>query len=366
MHGTVSTKQTAHVAAGDGLSVVVEDDGTAYTCGVHGALCHRRLKQRSAPKMVASMNNKRVVFAAAGSTHVVLLTEDGEVWTAGLHGEGQLGHGSTKSLSSLLGERASSSSSDDEDPAERQLKPKLVAPMLGHSVVHAAAGAAHTVLVTDQGQVFSCGSNSGEEASRSGGPLGLSGIEATNTPTIVPLPADIRIVQAAAGESHTLLLSDTGSVYSMGTNLHGQLGVGGERRANEQATGAPEVIQGLAEAFIVRIAAGGDHSVAVSDQGRVWSWGAGDHGQTGHGDTTDRRKPCVVRGLEASKMVTVAAGKSHMVTQSQDGIVYAWGRGNMGQLGAGDFQDRLAPEKVKWGTASTLGTLNRMMASLAA
>jgi len=85
------------------------------------------------------------------------------------------------------------------------------------------------------------------------------------------------------------------------------------------------------------VAAGGDHIVALRNDGTVWTWGSNWKGQLGDGTTTTRNTPVQVQNL--SNVTAVAAGADHTVALRNDGTVWAWGCGNYGQLGNGNFWD---------------------------
>ena len=94
-------------------------------------------------------------------------------------------------------------------------------------------------------------------------------------PGRVHLPADCRISSLCCGLHHTLLLSTQGQVFSFGSNSHGQLGV-----ADLAPRGAPAQVQRITEK-VVRISAGSYHSVALTVSGRVYTWGNNAKGQLG-------------------------------------------------------------------------------------
>jgi alpha-tubulin suppressor-like RCC1 family protein len=71
------------------------------------------------------------------------------------------------------------------------------------------------------------------------------------------------------------------------------------------------------------VAAGDSHSLALSWDGRVYSWGSNGHGQLGLGDTLDRASPVLVEGLEGVR--AIAASFSHNLAVTQSGAVYQWG-----------------------------------------
>lgn len=113
-------------------------------------------------------------------------------------------------------------------------------------------------------------------------------------PILVPEQIDglSEVIQVAAGEAHTLFLHRDGLVSSHGTNYQGQLGNG--------KGGAPswKIVRVLGLENVVHIAAGGDHSMAVTRDGKVWAWGNNNLGALGLGNATYVNLPVEVNGLE--------------------------------------------------------------------
>ena len=75
------------------------------------------------------------------------------------------------------------------------------------------------------------------------------------------------------------------------------------------------------------IACGTNHTLAVDNNGKVWSWGKGENGKLGHGDDADRHKPEMLQGFAGVDIVKVACGESHSLALDKDGRCYAWGWG---------------------------------------
>jgi len=146
------------------------------------------------------------------------------------------------------------------------------------------------------------------------------------TPLDVTLPADAgACVEVAAGDLHSLFLCG-GRVWSCGGGWQGPLGHG-----DEASHACPRPIAGpLATLRVFHIAAGGAHSLAVTEGGALWSWGWGRHGQLGLGDTASRLSPCRVH---APPTVQVAAGRAHSLLLAADGSVHAFGCTTAGQCG---------------------------------
>ncbi|PQP84142.1 hypothetical protein C0Q44_05975 [Paenibacillus sp. PCH8] len=196
-----------------------------------------------------------------------------------------------------------------------------------------AAGAYHSLALTTDGDVYSFGAgNSGQ--------LGLgSDLGSKHTPTKIANLAEVK--QVAAGRSHSLALTVTGSVYSFGgggvNDNFGQLGHGDWSGKN-----TPTKIEGLPE--ISAIAAGQDYSLALSVTGEVYSFGRNDYEQLGYGGT--QTSPKKIDALSHVTVKAIAAGRNHSLALTTDGEVYSFGAGSSGQLGHGNTINKFRPEKI--------------------
>ena len=78
------------------------------------------------------------------------------------------------------------------------------------------------------------------------------------------------------------------------------------------------------------------------------TWGRGEDGQLGHGDAEDRLVPTVITGFEAPGITSVICGADHTTAYSEDEHqVYSWGWGDFGRLGHGNSTDVFTPQPVK-------------------
>ncbi|MDR2017736.1 MAG: hypothetical protein LBQ00_02495 [Syntrophobacterales bacterium] len=154
----------------------------------------------------------------------------------------------------------------------------------------------------------------------------------------------------AAGGGHSLALKEDGTVWAWGWNDRGQLGDG---TTTNRST--PVQIQGLSD--VKAIVAGYNHSLALKDNGTVWAWGRNDSGQLGDRTTTNRSTPVQVKGAGGmdflSNAKAIAAGQVYSLVLRNDGMVWAWGWNDRGQLGDGTTTNRSTPVQVK---AKVVGT----------
>jgi alpha-tubulin suppressor-like RCC1 family protein len=142
---------------------------------------------------------------------------------------------------------------------------------------------------------------------------------------------------ASAG-SHTVVLKPDGTVWAIGNNNYGQLGSG----STDGDSNEPVQVVGLKN--ITAVAAGGSHSVALQQDGTVWTWGHNGSGQLGTGSNTDSNIPVRVSGLQ--DVMEIAAGNSHVAILKKDGTVWAWGSNHSGQLGNGNNGSSTTPVQV--------------------
>ena len=241
----------------------------------------------------------------------MVLTRDGDVFTWGMGYDGQLGHGNT----------------DDQNV------PKRVEGLT--NVTDIAAGGAHSLAVGEGGAVYTWGYNEH-------GQLGLGDHgDGTNRHVPTEVPGVNGVVAVAAGSYHSFALSRDGTVMACGENDDGQLGLGD---TDDRDTFT--VVAGLRG--VVDIDAGDSHTIAVTAEGGLYTWGKGRAMGHGGDDETQRLVPTKVTGggIDEAVVVQVAAGTDHSMALTASGELYAWGKGDSGQLGHGDKENLAVPRVV--------------------
>lgn len=150
----------------------------------------------------------------------------------------------------------------------------------------------------------------------------------------------VRIVQVAAGGglarvAHSLLLTSTGRVLSFGSGQYGALGHGFSGGKQLPDILRPKYIEALASERCVCVAAGELHSAAVTADGDLYTWGDNFCGQLGIGSKRPEVSPKQVEhgGLEDEVVSHVSCGARHTLAVTEDGDVYSWGLGHYGVLG---------------------------------
>ncbi|MFB7612155.1 RCC1 domain-containing protein [Streptomyces gardneri] len=173
------------------------------------------------------------------------------------------------------------------------------------------------------------------------GQLGNGTTTTQSFPAAVAGLSGVTSVSAAGGPF--ALAVRGGRVLAWGANAYGQLGNGQTTADKDGLTTRPVAVQSLNR---VRDVSGGcEHSVALREDGTVWTWGRNHLGQLGNGTRSDRNTPQRVPGLD--DVVAVAAGCAHSVALTADGTVKAWGRNDKGQLGNDSAEDSAAPVDVQ-------------------
>jgi alpha-tubulin suppressor-like RCC1 family protein len=126
-----------------------------------------------------------------------------------------------------------------------------------------------------------------------------------------------------------------------GNNICGQIG---DNSMTNRVI--PWPVTGITGKKVVQLAAGSSHSLALMSDGTVYAWGCNANGQLGDGSNTTRLAPVAVSGLIGKNVTQLVAGEIHSLALLLDGTVYAWGRNSDGQLGDGSTVDRLTPVAV--------------------
>ncbi|XP_069928800.1 secretion-regulating guanine nucleotide exchange factor isoform X3 [Oryctolagus cuniculus] len=204
-------------------------------------------------------------------------------------------------------------------------------------------GGGHSAVVTDGGGLFVCGLNKD-------GQLGLGHTEDVLYFTPCKSLLGCPIQQVACGWDFTILLTENGQVLSCGSNSFGQLGVPhGPRRCvipqpvellREKvvcvAAGLRHALAatGLENSKAICVLAGLDHSASLSDAGELYVWGSNKHGQLAtQAAFLPVPQKIDVHCFQNEKVTAIWSGWTHLVAQTETGKVFTWGRADYGQLG---------------------------------
>ncbi len=260
----------------------------------------------------------------------------------GRNDRGQLGTGDTRNRMSPAEPDWSKTMHRDSD-ADAYVNAPLPRPKF----VMVACGEDSTVGLTDTGKLYSWGSNDY-------GQLGISdqtaemlktpaGIYFRSVPYAISSLRSVFIVAITAGTYHFAVLSDTGHVYVWGSNSEGQLGMGDFSQRNLP------VLLTYFHSPVLQVQAGSYHTLFLDTFGRVYVCGLNSNGQLGAGEGAEAKTPNAVASIASQHITTIASGHYHAFAIGEDGVLWAWGANSFGQLGLGDSVNRYVPRPVSSG-----------------
>lgn len=167
----------------------------------------------------------------------------------------------------------------------------------------------------------------GYHAPRPGFPL-----EILATPAAIVLPTKTPIKKVSCGRAHSLLLNQQGQVFSMGDNSLGQCGRVIIENENYFGNEKVHYIEELPE-NISHIQCGQDHSFFLTDDGKLFACGWGADGQTGLGHYDNQSSPQLVKGdIEGAEIVKVSSYADTVLALDKDGNVFGWGNTEYAQF----------------------------------
>ncbi|XP_038209104.1 probable E3 ubiquitin-protein ligase HERC2 [Zerene cesonia] len=205
--------------------------------------------------------------------------------------------------------------------------------------LHVAGGSKTLFIVSHDGKLYACGEGTN-------GRLGLGHSNNVSTPRANPYLSHVLVRRVAvhSGGKHALALTADGKVYSWGEGEDGKLGHG-----NRLTLEAPRLIESLAGERVVNIACGSAHSACVTARGHLYTWGMGEYGRLGHGDDTTLLAPKMVEALAGFRVIQVACGSRDAQTLALTacGKVFSWGDGDFGKLGRGGSDGCAVPMNVE-------------------
>jgi len=173
----------------------------------------------------------------------------------------------------------------------------------------------------------------------------MTGVLATVMVAAVASAAPVRAADAApvaangsvaAGLNHSCAITAVRAVKCWGDNMFGQLGTG-----DFDSSATARTVAGLGD--VTRVQAGRDHTCALTTAGEVWCWGDNGFGQLGTGG---RSTTTPVRISTLSSVVQITARDFTTCALTSNAVLFCWGRNAEGELGVGDRNPRYEPAQV--------------------
>jgi alpha-tubulin suppressor-like RCC1 family protein len=325
------------IVGGEDSNMGLKADGTVWCWGddelpndtfVGKLGQNQNVGQKSSP--VSVVGNHSFVKVGTSEDARFGLKEDGTVWGWGSAASGQLGIGTT----SGVGRSSPVSIVGDHSFIDIMIS-------IGDLANHCAG------LKTD-GTVWSWGDNY----------IGQIGDgTASNRSSPVSVVGNHSFIQIDGGGTVIALKAD-GTAWGWGDGDRGGIGDG-----NNVYRSSPSSVVG--NHSFVEIRAGDDFGLGRKEDGTVWCWGEGSHGKLGiNTDINNRSSPVSVAGNHS--FVAVRTGRLHTVALKENGEVWTWGYGSEAQLGDGGIANRSSPVSVLGGTFNTDAVVPRSIIDIVA
>lgn len=278
---------------------------------------------------MVNIAEKKWLSIVCGGVHTASLTTNGLVYTWGCNDEAALG-------------RKTEEPDDDEKPivGKSEKLPGQIVFKKANKVIAISAGDSHTCLLTDNGNVYICGN-----IRDSNGPIGLTLNGEKSYEFICIYELNDPAIAVESGCDHVLILTKSGKVYTFGNGEQGQLGrikLDNNEKTEKSELLTAKCISTLNVKHVVKIGCGSYHSLCVTDDNEVYCWGLDNYGQLGinQGDTIiSRSVPTISKDLtEICKKNTIkkiCGGQHHTLILTNNGNVYSFGRHDYGRLGLG-------------------------------
>ena len=238
------------ISCGDYHSCALSEDGVLYTWGGggesynQGQCGHGNLKDIDKPKKVEYFikNNIKIKKVSCGGYHIVVISENNEdLYSFGKGIFGQLGYGISENTS-----KPKKVIFEPKQNSKYEKSEKI-------NIIDIKCGGEHSLFLSSNNNLYACGHGYL-------GQLGFGNDKNINKPLIVKSLTNKKIIEIAAGWSHSMVLTSEGNIYTTGCNKYGELGIG--KKSNKYNY---TWVNKLHKLNIRHISAGGHHSWCLLD-----------------------------------------------------------------------------------------------------
>lgn len=228
-----------------------------------------------------------------------------------------------------------------------------------------AIGAEHTVMLTEEGAIHALGHNAHGQLAHP--------MEKDVSSIPLPIPFSGRVVRTIeCGWHHSAAITTDSKLFCWGLASSGQCGTGLQTEhyttpqhvkfQTDPADNRPKDVLCQGEKQVIQVTCGRTHTMAVTSDGKAYSWGSGN--QLGLGDDNlTKNAPSQILAFENHTTINLEAGEFHslaIVCQKEslskynanwqansEYEVWSWGMNDVGQLGQGNWESTSVPKKIK-------------------
>lgn len=302
--------------------------------------------ERLRPFPLALPGAPRALQLALGGMHSAALAEGGRrIFTWGVNDEGALGRETAGELWERSG-RGSGKPGDSYTPGEVALPPEA------GSLVQISAGDSHTCVLTERGAVYAWGTFRDSSGVMGFGPH--TRIQLTPALVYEPHRAEDQVVRIASGADHVAAVTRGGGLLTWGNGQQGQLGRVGERLSDRvklatllQPGAVPFKRARGVSTRIADVNCGTYATFALTADGHVFAFGLNNYGQLALPSQAPVFAPTLVKSLEGKGVAAVRSGQHHTLVLTRQGRLLSFGRPTYGRLGQRDADvaaDAACPE----------------------
>ncbi|BDR54236.1 hypothetical protein KIMH_03470 [Bombiscardovia apis] len=328
-HPKGSSVLFTQVSAGWYHTLAIGSDGDLYAWGRNdaGQIGDNSTTNRLQPTKAVTPNGVKFLKISAGPNNSFALGSDNRWYAWGFNTSGQLGTGTTSN----------------------QLRPQAISMPTGvGAYTQVSPGRDHTLAIGDNSTTYAWGANNS-------GQLGDNTTVNQLSPVAVQTPAGVyQFTQVSAGSGHSIGIGDNGQAYSWGSNQYGQLGTS-VINVGSSSSVPVQVQLPVGVSTFKQATATADWSLAISDTGRIYTWGYNGDYELGNGTTVNQPLPAEPSIPSGITFTNVTTNSDSAMSIGSNGSIYAWGYNASGQLGTGNQTSPTRPIVVnpKPGTTFT-------------
>ena len=344
------------IKAGDNTTVILANDGNVYVCGMND--CYelgtddKDILDVNIPRKIDNLDDN--VLVAIGTSHVTSVKSNGTVYDWGNGVNGELGNRKNKTSANpvIVGDfivRSTKNHISIKVGQTETIEGKVDYFNLITNDIKEINYSSKDSSVADV--ITKINSDGIYEAQITGNSIGTTTLIASQTGSSNIGIIQVEVLQDEVGKtgiviepnvattgSHTVSLRADGKVFTWGVNTYGQLGNGTTKDSDE-----PIEVQFPEGTIITQIAAGEEYSVALDNNGNVWTWGRNNYYQIGH-TGGNQYTPYKVGGLP--KVIKIAAGNYTTMVITENKELYGWGFNGYGNIGIGNYTNKVTVNKV--------------------